>query len=134
MSSDITVKSEPDVADGPNGGGRTPPALYRPDTDIYETTDNLVIVTDLCGIGPNDVDVTLNRRVLTIAARAHANRPEGYRLLHAEYGEGDFERSFVLSEEIDGDQVDASHKNGVLTLTLAKADSAKPRRVEVRAD
>jgi len=133
MTQTMTTRAENAPTAAGNGGGLAAATLLRPKTDIYETPDHVVLVTDLFGVDPADVDVTLDRRVLTLRGKGKQHRPEGYRMIYAEYGEADFERSFVLSEDIDPDNVSASQQNGVLTLQLAKAQHAKPRRIEVKS-
>ena len=106
--------------------------VYQPNTDIYEDSEHVVLTIDMPGVAPNDVDVTLERRVLTIRGRVHTERPSRYRPIRLEYGEGDFERSFTISDDIARDQIEAVHKNGVLTLKLPKAESAKAKRITVK--
>ena len=107
-------------------------AVYRPLADIIQTGDNVVVRMEMPGVGPDDVEISLERRVLTIRGRGRTTRPEGYRLVHAEYGEGDYERAFTLSQDIDEAKVAAEMKDGVLTLILPRAEAAKPKRIEVR--
>ncbi len=71
--------------------------------------------------------------MLTIRGRLAAEAHAGYRRIHVEYGEGDYERAFSLSEEIDRDRIEASHKDGVLTLKMPKAEAAKTRKIKVRS-
>lgn len=125
-----TAKRELDRA---NGGEATRPGiLYRPATDIFEANDHVVIAADMPGVAPDGVEVTLERQRLTIRGHVMAPAPEGYRQVYAEYGVGDYERVFTLSEEIDRDHINASFKDGVLMLELPKSASAKARRIEVR--
>lgn len=114
-------------------GDRAHRAVHRPATDIFETDDQVVLVADMPGVGPGDVEVTLERRVLTIRGYANPAAPEGYRQVYGEYGTGDYERVFTLTEDIDQDDIRATTGNGVLRLELPKAASAKPRRIEVKA-
>lgn len=106
--------------------------VYRPNTDIYETEDKVVLMADMPGVAPEDVDVNLERGVLTVRGRVPVQAPEGYRRVHSEYGVGDFERVFSLSEEIDRDRIEASHIDGVLTLKMPKAETAKVRRIAIK--
>jgi len=92
-----------------------------------------VLTLEMPGVGREDVDIDLERRVLTVRGRGRVTSPEGYRRAYAEYGEGDYERVFTLSEEIDEGAIRAEMANGVLTLTLPRAEAAKPRRIEVKA-
>lgn len=107
--------------------------VYRPATDIFETDDHVVLVADMPGVAPDDVDVTLERRVLTIRGYAHPPAPDGYRQVYGEYGTGNYERVFTLTEDIEQDDIRATTGHGVLRLELPKAASAKPRRIEVKA-
>lgn len=132
MNQEIATTGKQEVTTTPEGGEATRSAvIFRPDTDIFETEDHVVLVADMPGVAPGDVDVNLERRVLTIRGRLPAKVHDGYRRVHAEYGEGDFERTFTLSEEIDRDRIEASHKNGVLTLKMPKAETAKTRKIAV---
>jgi HSP20 family protein len=107
--------------------------VYVPRTDIYETADGLVLLMDVPGANDRSVEITLEKNVLTIHAYPAFVRPEGLSLAYAEYGEGDYQRSFALSEEIDREKIEASVKHGVLTLHLAKAGKAQPHKIAVKA-
>lgn len=107
--------------------------LYRPVTDIYEKDGGVFVVTELPGVEADSVDVTLEKRVLTIRASAPDKPREGYRPVHVEYGEGDYERVFTISEEIDQDAMKASFRNGVLTLELPRSAAAQPKKIDVMA-
>ncbi|MFP4451490.1 MAG: Hsp20/alpha crystallin family protein, partial [Rhodosalinus sp.] len=82
---------------------------------------------------PDDVDITLEQRVLTIRGKVRTTSPEKLQLTYAEYGEGDFERSFTLSDDFDPEKIGASVSLGVLTVTLPRAAEAKPRKIAVTA-
>lgn len=114
-------------------GERTHHPVYRPATDIFETDDHIVLIADMPGVSPGDVEVTLERRVLTIRGYAHPPAPEGYRQIYSEYGIGDYERVFTLTEDIDQDGIRATTSNGVLRLELPKTASARPKRIAVKA-
>lgn len=106
--------------------------VFRPWTDVCETENGVVIAVDMPGVGTDDVDITLEKRVLTIRGHRRRKEPEGYRLAYAEYEEGDYERVFSLSEEIDESGIKAAVHSGVLMLELPKAEPAKPKRIEVK--
>lgn len=131
MTSDMARATDKTPTDAPEppGGGR----IYRPLTDIVETDQGVSMMIEMPGVGPEDVEITLENRVLTIRGRVHPTRPETLELVHAEYGEGDFERAFTLSEDFDPDRIEAELRNGVLTLTLPRAPEAQPRKIAVRA-
>lgn len=107
--------------------------VFRPWTDICETENGVVIAVDMPGVGTDDVDITLEKRVLTIRGHRQPKAPEGYRPAYAEYEEGDYERVFSLSEEIDEANIKAAVHSGVLMLELPKTEPAKPKRIEVKA-
>ncbi len=107
--------------------------VFMPRVDIYETGDDLMLVADMPGIDENSVDITLEKNVLTIAGSVEPARPENYDLAYAEYAEGDYQRSFSLSDEIDRDKIEATVSNGVLRLRLPKAGPAKTRKIVVKA-
>ena len=107
--------------------------IYTPRADIYETKDELVVVMDVPGVDENSMDIVLDKSVLTINAFPAYERPEKLSLAYAEYGEGDYQRSFALSEEIDRKRIQANVKDGVLYLKLPKADAVKPQKINVKA-
>lgn len=106
---------------------------YSPRFDIWEGDDELVLYGDLPGVEPADLDIQFENRQLTIYGKV-CRRCEGARHLTSEYGVGDFQRSFTIGESINGDQISAELRHGVLTLHLPKSDEAKPRRIEVKAE
>ncbi|MDB5395866.1 MAG: hypothetical protein JWM91_3372 [Rhodospirillales bacterium] len=108
--------------------------VFIPPTDIYETSDNIVLLAEMPGVAPDSVDITLERRVLTIRGRAVKQEHANFRQIHREFGDGDYERVFVLSEDIDRDRIEAKYKNGVLHLVLPKAEIAKERKIELKAN
>ena len=106
--------------------------VFLPPADIYETRDSIVVLAEMPGVAPDGVDITLERRVLTIRGRSAANEHAGYQRVYNEYADGDYERSFTLSENIDRDRIEATLKDGVLHLVLPKAETAKARKIELK--
>jgi HSP20 family protein len=116
------------------GGERLPPRpVFLPPADIYETKDSIVVLTEMPGVPPDGVDITLERRVLTIRGRSVASEHKGYQRVYNEYADGDYERVFTLSENIDRDRIEATLKDGVLHLLLPKAEAARARKIELKA-
>ena len=107
--------------------------VFIPRTDIYERDDVLVLVADMPGVDENSVAINVDRRVLTIAGRVTPEQVADHRPAYAEYETGDFERSFTLAEEVDVDKIEATVKNGVLSLVLPKSEAAKPKKIAVKA-
>ncbi|HID78386.1 MAG TPA: Hsp20/alpha crystallin family protein [Planctomycetaceae bacterium] len=104
---------------------------YSPRFDIAETDEELVLYGDLPGVAPEDLDIRFEDRELTIHGKVRP-RHDDVDFLYAEYGIGDFYRSFTIGESIDAQKISAELKNGVLTLHLPKAEEVKPRRIEVK--
>src|ERR1700761_3968778 len=111
--------------------GRPAPA-QTPLIDIHEGPDGLVLEADLPGVGQDNVAIQLEDNVLTLTAKVDGPPTEG-RVLHEEYRTTDFERSFILSDEVDRERIAAALENGVLRLTLPKAERAKTRRIEIKS-
>ncbi len=85
------------------------------------------------GVSLDNVDITLERRVLTLRGRGGNQQHAGYRRVYDEYADGDYERVFTLSEDIDSSRIEATHKDGVLHLVLPKASPAKARKIELKS-
>ena len=105
---------------------------FLPRADIYETENEIIVLADVPGADENNVDITLEKNVLTMIAYVDPNRTGDYDIAYAEYEEGDYQRSFRLSDEIDRDQIEASVSDGVLRLRLTKSQEAAARKIEVR--
>ena len=118
----------------PNGSERIHARkVFVPLVDIVETEQALLLVSDLPGVDESGVDVTIEKNILTIKGTVGEEKPDGFRLGYEEYGVGDYERSFTLPNEIDREGIQASMRDGVLTLTLPKTKQAVARKVTVTA-
>ena len=104
---------------------------YTPRTDIYETDENVVLMVDMPGVSEDSIDITLENNILAITGNSMDIAPEGYGLVFAEYEPGDFERSFRLTDQINRDGIQAAYRDGVLSLTLPKAEKAKARKIKI---
>jgi HSP20 family protein len=111
-------------------GGRSPRSCPM---DAYRRGDEFIVDLDLPGADPSSIDVTVERNALTVRAERHFDFLEGDELLVNERPQGIFTRQLSLGAAIDTDSIGASYEGGVLTLTLAVSEAAKPRKVEVRA-
>jgi HSP20 family protein len=110
-----------------------PGAYFQPNVDIYETPEELIVLADMPGVVPDEVDVNLEGDQLTIEGRVKPDDYSGLRPLYVEYGLGGFYRRFTLGEAIDRDGIKARLRDGVLDLRLPKAEQARPRRISVQA-
>ena len=98
-----------------------------------ETEEESLLLADLPGVKPEDVDVRFDNGELIIDGRC-APRHEGANYLLSEYGVGDFYRAFSISEHIDWQKISAELKNGVLTVHLPKAETVKPKKITVKGE
>jgi len=136
------------VAVGPmpaNGTSNVGPAPQQPSAakpvqpaqtpfiDIHEGPDGLVLEADLPGVSQDNVAIHLEDNVLTLSAKVSHPVPPEAKLLHEEYRQGDYHRSFILSDEVDRDRISAELKNGILRLILPKAERAKTRKIEIKS-
>jgi len=105
-------------------------SYISPPVDIYETGDSLVVVADLPGVTKDGLDIRVDDNVLTIQGKTAYSPPPD--LIHGEFSMASFFRQFSLSEEVDQEKISGELKNGVLTITLPKAEKAKPRQIQVK--
>jgi HSP20 family protein len=100
--------------------------------DAYATEDAIVLTADVPGLKPEQLEVTLEGDTLTIRGELK-NRPEDRNYLLRERATGHFERVLTINTPIDNSKVEATFEDGVLTLTLPKAEAVKPKQITVKA-
>jgi HSP20 family molecular chaperone IbpA len=130
MASDVEPKVQTEGIDAEQTRGGQ---YYRPNVDIIETPDELLVVADMPGLASDLIDIRFEEGALTIHGRVPPRQPAGTRFLLQEYGLGDFFRTFRVSENIDSERITADYADGVLTLHLPKSERAKPRKIAVQA-
>lgn len=111
-------------------------SAWVPAVDIHELEDRFEILVDLPGVDPADVEMMLEQRMLTISGerrRAHAQEEQRSVQARLERGVGRFLRRFLLPEAADTAQIKASHRYGVLEITVPKQQKAQPRRIKIAA-
>ncbi|HEX4217935.1 MAG TPA: Hsp20/alpha crystallin family protein [Acidimicrobiales bacterium] len=99
--------------------------------DAYRQGDNFVVHFDLPGVDPESIDLTVEKNVLTVRAERNWQPGDDQEVLISERPQGTFTRQLFLGESLDAEHVQATYRNGVLTLTIPVAEQAKPRKVEV---
>jgi HSP20 family protein len=103
-----------------------------PLVNIYDRKDDVVVHAELPGVAKDTVDVTYTDGVLTLSGtREDGVDRKKYTAVREERPEGNFEKSFRIPYRIEQDKVNASFQNGVLTITLPKAEEAKPKQIKV---
>ncbi len=108
-----------------------PARYYLPNTDIYETEDALTVVMEMPGVEKDNIDVQVKDDILHIEGRVDLSKYTEMQPVYTEYNVGHYSRRFNLSSKIDQGRISAAVKDGVLTLTLPKAEAAKPRSVQI---
>jgi HSP20 family protein len=104
---------------------------WTPALDLYQNNDNVVAVIELPGMRKEDIDISLHDGMLTIAGERQISSGEGENAERTERFSGKFRRSISLPTRVDAGKVNATYKDGILTVTLPKAEEAKPKKVEV---
>jgi len=129
MAKDIetTDKKALDKTEETTWAGET----YQFVVDIWENEKTLTLQADLPGVSKDDVEINLDKDVLTIGGRVGVGDYEGLRALYSEYNVGNFFRRFTLGEAIDQAKISADMDNGVLTVTLPKREAAQPRKIKI---
>ena len=108
-----------------------PGRSFMPAADIFEAEHALTVVVEMPGVNRSNVDIHVESGVLTIEGRLDFSKYEGMQPVYTEYNIGHYRRSFSLSNKIDQSKIGAEMTDGVLTITLPKAEEAKPRRISI---
>lgn len=102
--------------------------------DVTETDEEIRVRAEVPGIGPDDLDVSLSGDVLTLTGEKRDGDPaRDSKAAYSERQFGMFRRALRLSCPVDPDHVQAEHRNGVVTITLQKAEAVRPKRIRVKA-
>jgi len=101
-----------------------------PAVDIFETEAGLTLVADVPGLSKEELHVDIDQGVLTIDGAVIGDKSGS--ALFTEFSVAGYYRQFRLPESIDPDRTTAELNNGVLTLQLAKAEAAKPKKIEIK--
>jgi HSP20 family protein len=109
--------------------------VWVPAMDVAERRDAYVVHAELPGLNPDQVDVSFEKNVLTVRGTKPASFDTGtegeLRIFAAERVSGSFERSVRLPEFVDAERISATFNNGLLTITVPKAEAAQPRRISI---
>lgn len=119
-------------------GGRSnttnTPVMWTPNTDLREDDNEIVIKMDIPGVKPDDVDIELTRDNLVVKGERKfedIDKRKDYVRIERQFGT--FQRSWTIATAVQADAIKAEFKDGVLAITLPKAEAAKPRKVQVTA-
>jgi len=109
-----------------------PARYYVPASDIYETEDALTLVMEMPGVEKDNINIKLENDVLQIEGRIDLSAYAELDPLYTEYNIGHYARKFSLSSKVNKEKISAEMGDGVLTLSLPKAEETKPRRIEIQ--
>ena len=106
---------------------------WEPTVDVYDDKDKLTVKAELPGMKKEDITVSLDGNTLTISGeRKHEEEKKDKETYRSERYFGRFQRSITLPQSVDAKGIQASYKDGVLTVTLPKSEEAKPKQIEVK--
>jgi HSP20 family protein len=104
---------------------------WSPALDLYESGDNVVAVVELPGMRKEDIDISLHDGTLTISGERKRESTNGEAAQRTERYVGTFRRSIALPTRVDASNVNATYENGILKVSLPKAEEAKPKQIKV---
>jgi HSP20 family protein len=104
---------------------------WSPALDLYQNSDNVVAVAELPGLRKEDFEISLHDRTLTISGERRRATSNGEKAERTERYIDKFRRSITLPTRVDANKVRASYQDGILTVTLPKAEEAKPKQIPV---
>ncbi|HEY0957096.1 MAG TPA: Hsp20/alpha crystallin family protein [Roseateles sp.] len=130
MNPQITPSDKPQA--GTEGGFAE--RAVAPAVDVFEDETGITLLADMPGVPRNELELHVEGDSLLIEGRVHPEAPQGLEAVYAELRVPRYRRSFTLSRELDTARIDASLKDGVLTLRIPKQAHAQPRRIAVSTD
>ena len=101
--------------------------------NVWETGDGYQVAFLVPGVDPQSVEVSALGNTITVAGKLEVSQPEGARVVWQEFGPAEFRRQIGLPMEIDSGNIQAVYQNGILLLTVPKAEQAKARTIKVNA-
>jgi len=104
---------------------------WTPSLDLYQNNDNIVAVVELPGMRKEDIEISLQDGTLTISGERKEERGTEDGATRTERYTGKFRRSITLPTRVDANKVNATYKDGILTVTLPKAEEAKPKQIQI---
>ncbi len=104
---------------------------WTPALDLYQTNDDVVAVVELPGMRKEDIELSLQDGMLTISGERKTETPDADKTARSERFVGKFRRSISLPTRVDANKVTAVYKDGMLTVTLPKAEEVKPKQIQV---
>ncbi len=122
---EVTTRKTGEVA-------KQPEVFLRPLVDVYENKTGLSLHADLPGVSNEHLNIHVDKDTLVIEGEANISMPDNMEAYYADVRATRYRRSFSLSPELETEKIDASMKDGVLSLHIPKREQFKPRKIEVR--
>lgn len=132
MTADLEKREKQEVSNTAAEQMKHSGPAYSPDVDIYASDDEVVFAVDLPGVKKGDVEITVDE-TNTFSIRAVNSNKALDGAVMRQYRVGDYYRAFQISDDYDKDKVGAELENGLLLVTIPKKESAKPRKIEIKA-
>jgi HSP20 family protein len=104
---------------------------WAPPVDLFEEKDSFVVKAELPGLRKEDIDISYQDGALTVSGERKEEKREGSNPARTERFFGRFQRTVSLPKQVDAGKIKASYKDGVLSISLPKAEEAKPKQIEV---
>ena len=130
METTTQPSQQPQTIPADNQQPTTPRRYLRPRASINETADGFTVQVEMPGVTQRGLEITFETGDLTLVGRRAAHG-DGHEVLHRESHAADYRRVFEVDNTIDAARIAARLDQGLLTLSLPKAESAKPRRIEI---
>ena len=135
-STEVVERRSSDVQKQTTRAGEVGTALQQapllPPVDIFEDVDGLTLLADLPGVSKDRLNVRVDRNQLVLEGDIEIELPDALNALYADVRSTHYERRFALSEELETDRIEATLKDGVLTVRIPKRAELRPRRIEVK--
>lgn len=112
-------------------GRSTAAAGSYPPVNVFQQGDDLLVVAEMPGVAKADLEISVKRNQLRIAGKKRANYGDGISVHRQERSFGSFDRTFTMPLDIDGENVRAEYRDGILALSLSRAEHEKAKKIEI---
>lgn len=132
MTTDLEKREKQEVGNSAAEQMAQSGSAFSPDIDIYASEDEVLFAVDMPGVGKGDVSIQVDEtNTLVIKAKNTFKEPEGISI--RQYHVGNYYRAFQISNDYDKEKVGATLENGLLQVRIPKKESAKPKKIEIKA-
>lgn len=132
MTTDLEKREKQEVSNTAAEQMNQSGSAYSPDVDIYASDDEVFFAMDLPGVSKGDVGIQVDETNILVVRARNSHKVMKDSLLR-QYRVGDYYRAFQISDDYDKEKIKASLENGLLQLTIPKKESAKPKKIEIKA-